>query len=602
VNRTIPAVLVLAAALGVAGCESLPSDSVFSPEKSETPAQPVPAALAKAMGRITASSLNIRGGPDASFAKVGALPRGTRVLIEEEQNGWLRVASADPASPVAGWASGKYIERLPDEVARTLIAEVLPEQASCFGPLSEQSKSMAKRFGEGLSASLDRLLESRKGQTANAQPQQVSRNPLKGVEQDLTFVDQSAAMLKLNHLLLNRMALTADSEWPARLVDPEEVRPDYLLALQDGLCQDYAYFRYYGREDTYLSGLSRLQFLRYMKDSLFDRKLTEAMRDVGVRFEHQMRAVDYLPPGCLGPTAQGAEAADARTCQRARRPLQGRCAFFEEPMEDQLYAYMSEGQPEAWVVVPVQEGCLWRPAAAGLPAFTEAFAELLPRHLAAQIDEAERRFSLLADDKARVETQIKEIEVEMQEARERGDQAAAEEAQRHKQVKEAQLDDVEARIGDAERVQERLYHEAIHNPRVPHGDELEPFLAQARNMRAVAEVSRQTLSTAQWGMHAAVAKLVVDARALLKADANAETLIQTMAQEAKLQSPEADDEALLAEMRDRLTRLLRRSATLIPNGVYIQHEVWKQGKLIKPKVDYLDAVIEAGKQRTAERG
>lgn len=57
-------------------------------------------------GRVIVNSLNIRAVPSTNGALVAnPLPKGTKVTILEEQNGWYKVSVE-----VVGWVYGKYIE------------------------------------------------------------------------------------------------------------------------------------------------------------------------------------------------------------------------------------------------------------------------------------------------------------------------------------------------------------------------------------------------------------------------------------------------------------------------------------------------------------
>ena len=77
---------------------------------SPAPAQPAPAPENGGTAyTVTASSLNVRGGPGASNPTVAApLPRGTRVQGLETQGGWTRIAV--PGSGVTGWVSAQYLQ------------------------------------------------------------------------------------------------------------------------------------------------------------------------------------------------------------------------------------------------------------------------------------------------------------------------------------------------------------------------------------------------------------------------------------------------------------------------------------------------------------
>jgi uncharacterized protein (TIGR02594 family) len=55
-------------------------------------------------GKVTASSLNVRSGPAATFAKVGEpLTSGASVKVFEKANGWLRIGKGQ-------WVSAQYVE------------------------------------------------------------------------------------------------------------------------------------------------------------------------------------------------------------------------------------------------------------------------------------------------------------------------------------------------------------------------------------------------------------------------------------------------------------------------------------------------------------
>ncbi len=58
------------------------------------------------VGRVIASSLNIRSQPNSNAPKVAkALPKGKKVYIIDEHNGWYKVAVE-----IQGWVFGKYID------------------------------------------------------------------------------------------------------------------------------------------------------------------------------------------------------------------------------------------------------------------------------------------------------------------------------------------------------------------------------------------------------------------------------------------------------------------------------------------------------------
>jgi N-acetylmuramoyl-L-alanine amidase len=58
------------------------------------------------VGRISANTLNIRSGPGDDTQKVALpLPKGTKVKILEESNGWYKVTTE-----IEGWVLGKFVD------------------------------------------------------------------------------------------------------------------------------------------------------------------------------------------------------------------------------------------------------------------------------------------------------------------------------------------------------------------------------------------------------------------------------------------------------------------------------------------------------------
>ena len=71
---------------------------------SRSPTAPAPSyggITADSAGTVTAENLNIRQGPGTNYAKVGSLPRGTSLTIQEVKNGWGRIHD--------GWISLSYV-------------------------------------------------------------------------------------------------------------------------------------------------------------------------------------------------------------------------------------------------------------------------------------------------------------------------------------------------------------------------------------------------------------------------------------------------------------------------------------------------------------
>jgi len=95
--------------------EPLLRDSVVAavPGVPQPPAPPPQPAAGGELYTVTASTLNVRGGPDASQPTVAGSPlaRGTVVQARQAQGGWMQVVAQ--GSGVTGWVSAQYLQPAP---------------------------------------------------------------------------------------------------------------------------------------------------------------------------------------------------------------------------------------------------------------------------------------------------------------------------------------------------------------------------------------------------------------------------------------------------------------------------------------------------------
>ncbi|RUU71273.1 SH3 domain-containing protein [Mesorhizobium sp. M2C.T.Ca.TU.009.01.2.1] len=76
-----------------------------------------PAPASAATVAHTTTSLNVRSGPGAHYAKIATLPAGQRVTLNLCQGSWCSINAAG----IHGWASANYLER--SHVVRPVIVQ-----------------------------------------------------------------------------------------------------------------------------------------------------------------------------------------------------------------------------------------------------------------------------------------------------------------------------------------------------------------------------------------------------------------------------------------------------------------------------------------------
>ncbi|MFW5836585.1 MAG: hypothetical protein ACOCVM_01150 [Desulfovibrionaceae bacterium] len=396
-------------------------------------------------------------------------------------------------------------------------------------------------------------------------------NPLKGVELDLAFADVMASMLRANDLLVNRVTISQDDEWPARLPLPEEDEA-YEEWLEQRLAEDFSFFLYYG--DVSFTDLLSI-------NGLMQRPIIEAAQAVATRLEHQMEVISYLPQGCDGPVPAGAEAPRASYCQRLKDNRIGECPFFDEPLELQLNEYMLQGDIDSWVETPVKDKCLVRSKAvmgSVFNNFNRAFRSLLPQHLLQDYKQAEER--------------IDELVAELRSLHE--ERVAAEKDKKPKaEVEEldARIKAVEQEIDRAENVYAKLMEEALASP-----EGTQANIGLARNLMYVAEAVYGNLDTASVGASAVLVKLAADIAYLTQAGLDLDRLTMAMSAEIQASGKAANREEARRMARERVELALRRVTLLLPNTVFLYTEIARQDTLMGPRVEYLAKLVELAEE------
>lgn len=102
---------------------------------------------------VTASSLNLRGGPSTSHAVIRSLPNGEKVTILETQDGWAHIGLSDDT---VGWVAAKYLgptTPIADPESNT------PESAAETDPATEPAADSIRGERKGSGSRLGSILK-----------------------------------------------------------------------------------------------------------------------------------------------------------------------------------------------------------------------------------------------------------------------------------------------------------------------------------------------------------------------------------------------------------------------------------------------------------
>ncbi|MBF0621564.1 MAG: hypothetical protein HQL54_06515 [Magnetococcales bacterium] len=415
-------------------------------------------------------------------------------------------------------------------------------------------------------------------------------NSLKGVEMDFTFVDQVTSMLRVNELMLTRMEISSDAEWPLAVMRPEGEGADiaaYDSWLEQKLKEDFSYFEYYG-ELSGMEMLGAIGSMGQMFNTAKDRILTEAIKSVGMDLEHQRQVLDYRPDGCVSPAYGGAQSASESVCAAVEKENNRTklCGFFNAPLEDQLFEFLSGDHSAAdWLDTPVDDLCL-RPVTALSGSIHKnvnaAFISLLPEHLSEEIQAVESNITEMTEQKSDLEAQIKQAEASEENS------ISADEITALKQ----QVTDLEEQIKAGQATYAKLFEEAMG---AVEGTDANVVLA--RQVRRVIGAVDGNLSIASTGAVAVMAKMVIDMKDLARAGLDPLGTAAVMAGEAAGKNEALTAEELQQKMQERVERLIKRSISFLPNALGILNRIMVQRDLVSSKVEYLDKLIKIGEKQ-----
>jgi hypothetical protein len=400
-------------------------------------------------------------------------------------------------------------------------------------------------------------------------------NPVMELEMDLVFLDELAALTKLNQIILERVPISLDDPWPSVLNDysakPREGEAARYAAYKDCLTkllkQDFAFYGIYNPSAYFkvLSGNSTgvqallAQGLIAARNTL----IMDGAEEMGRKYEHGKWVISYYPFSCKCPFySQRFENLAPGSSECRQFSNRNDCPFFSRPTEEMLYEYLLEkGGLDAWEDLKISPDCLHIVEGETLGPFKTVFYTLFPDHIR---DEAAR----VDADLEATETELKSIQARLKEK----DLSSAEEDRLEKEE-----ENLEAAVEELIAVQEKLYETAIST--------LEPTLEKIAIAKKLLEITRfisegfDEISTAMFALTVKMTDDMIVFSQMGSVQVNGDSI--SLANQGVASQP-------MSQERSRL--LTKRMANLPGNYASILGYAMSQKSLVSEYSDYLEAV------------
>lgn len=404
-------------------------------------------------------------------------------------------------------------------------------------------------------------------------------NPAMELEMDLVFLDEIAAMTKLNQLLLERMPVSMEDPWPEMLnqysQDPRKgeqaARKKYDECLLTLLKNDFYFFRFYNPA-LYFSYVGPDGVNALLARAIIAARGTliiEAAKTMGKRYEHAKGVLGYYPIGCKCPYYTASFPTLRQGSAECRRmTIKRGCAFFNIPTEEMLNQYLFEKNGlKSWVDLRVPIDCLRVVEGEHLGTFKEVFYTLLPDHVRDTMEKVDTEVEIVVADLKEVQARLEEKDLPP------GQRAALEKRE----------DELEEEVEDKITIQQKLYKEATSTVEVT-----PEKVRTAKKLLSIVAFIDDSFSQVSAAMTALTVKLVDDMMILAEFSTNQiANSIGYLAAQGIASGPGA---------RKRASILARRFATLPVNYAQIWGHAISQKDRIGIYLNYLEALAAMEKK------
>jgi len=417
-------------------------------------------------------------------------------------------------------------------------------------------------------------------------------NPILNVETDLILAEELATMVKMNNLLLDRMPISYEDKWPELLRDfqknfknikDKKAKEEYTKYLEEMLKKDYSFYQIYDPSDLKeeikrTGGFALVTNPSAMKKIV----LLKIVESYGKNLEHLKNVISYQPLGC-GAKYPNPEFEDmfrplkANVCTKIENRFAKKCEFFSKPIEDILYEY-----EDGFFNLKVGPQCFKVVRGHSYPSFKAAFYELLPNSKRDAIREADEDLQSITYEIADVKSQIRVLEEDKKNKEKNQNKIAA----LKKKLKE--LEKKEDNIKD---VRSKLFEEAMNQIVI---DKDKAKLAQ--KLKIITDYMNHNLTSVGIGTVILTVNTFLDIREILSLGGNSQNAIMMTAAIFMADKRAKNMQEAMELAKKRLKLLLQRAVRLPKNAVVTAYAIGAQKSFLSDYIDYIEAVIEAGKK------
>jgi len=408
---------------------------------------------------------------------------------------------------------------------------------------------------------------------------QAIQNPLRGVELDMTVVDEMVAVLKLNDLMLNRMQVSAEAKWPERMTrDFDSFDEKSKACVDKRMAYDYRYLKLYGKtmnEKGFVGGL-----LAGGLSNPLSAGAQALMEQSSKKLGHAIITQKYAL----------ASKWSLKSCSIIKKRPRKNCRFIDYPVETALQESFINKDIEGFISEKVSSTCLVRAESKKYKhysSFSTAMLTLIPKTHRNKIRKLDKDIARETRDLKRTSKKLLAQEVLQEKAKEQDkafDDKTLVELEKRK-------GDIKKRISDTYDLRAEVLEQAQGEMQL---SKEKALLAQ--NMLNIIDTAQSNLGATVTSTLALGAKIPFDMKDLGQAGLNPLGVAAKMAADEVALGGAKDLKQATKRSKERVANLVKRGAALVPNFAVITATVFTQKKAISQHEDYLKAMIKKGKE------